>query len=173
MQKKIFLGGKFHFFKKKRWFFGRFFCFLRPAFGQCRLGHPQSLEYSSYNYDNAASKAANTRYKKVLKQIKDSWKTIFQFLKIIFNWNRNLEAEFPNFNVPLKNLFSFLVAQQLKKYLCLPACLPACLSVSPRFWVPAQNSIHQTSASANLLLAMFWFVCQVLHVVVWNPPSIS
>ena len=37
--------GKFYFFKKKRWFFGRFFCYLRPAFGHGRLGHPQSLEY--------------------------------------------------------------------------------------------------------------------------------
>ena len=27
------------------WFFGRFFCFLRPAFGHGCLGHPQSLEY--------------------------------------------------------------------------------------------------------------------------------
>ena len=26
-------------------FFRRFFCFLRPAFGHSRLGHPQSLEY--------------------------------------------------------------------------------------------------------------------------------
>ena len=45
MQKKIFFLGKFYFFKKKRWFFGRYFCFLRPAFGHGRLGHPQSLEY--------------------------------------------------------------------------------------------------------------------------------
>ena len=27
--------------------FRTFFCFLRPAFGHCRLGHPQSLEYFS------------------------------------------------------------------------------------------------------------------------------
>ena len=35
----------FIFFKEKKVIFGRFFCFLRPAFGHCRLGHPQSLEY--------------------------------------------------------------------------------------------------------------------------------
>ena len=27
------------------WFFQPFFCFLQPAFGHGRLGHPQSLEY--------------------------------------------------------------------------------------------------------------------------------
>ena len=47
MQKKIFFWGKFYFFKKKRSFFQPFFCFLQPAFGHGRLGHPQSLEYSS------------------------------------------------------------------------------------------------------------------------------
>ena len=35
----------FYFLKKKRWFFGRLFSFLRPAFGHGRLCHPQSLEY--------------------------------------------------------------------------------------------------------------------------------
>ena len=45
MQKKFLGGGKFYFLKKKRSFFGRFFCFLQPAFGHGRLGHPQSLEY--------------------------------------------------------------------------------------------------------------------------------
>ena len=43
-KKNIFLG-EILFFMKKRWFFGRFFCFLRPEFGHGRLGHPQSLEY--------------------------------------------------------------------------------------------------------------------------------
>ena len=43
--KKIFWGGNFYFLKKKSWFFCSFFCFLRPAFGHGRLGHPQSLEY--------------------------------------------------------------------------------------------------------------------------------
>ena len=47
LKKFIFLK-LFYFFKKKRWFFGRFFCFLRPAFGHGRLGHPQSLE--DFNY---------------------------------------------------------------------------------------------------------------------------
>ena len=45
MQKKISFWGKFYFFKKKTVLFWRFFCFLRPAFGHGRLGHPQSLEY--------------------------------------------------------------------------------------------------------------------------------
>ena len=31
---------------KKKQIFVRFFCFLRPALGHGRLGHPQSLEYS-------------------------------------------------------------------------------------------------------------------------------
>ena len=39
MQKKIW--GKFYFLK----IFWPFFCFLRPASGHGRLGHPQSLEY--------------------------------------------------------------------------------------------------------------------------------
>ena len=33
------------FFYEKNLFFGRFFCFLQPAFSHGRLGHPQSLEY--------------------------------------------------------------------------------------------------------------------------------
>ena len=47
MQKKNW-GGKFYFFTKKNWFFGRFFCFSRPAFGHGHLGHPQSLEYTFF-----------------------------------------------------------------------------------------------------------------------------
>ena len=44
MQKKK-IWGKFNFVKKKRCYFRPFFCFLSPAFGHGRLGHPQSLEY--------------------------------------------------------------------------------------------------------------------------------
>ena len=46
MQKKCFFGN-FCFFYEKKLIFGRFLCFLQPAFGHGRLGHPQSLEYSS------------------------------------------------------------------------------------------------------------------------------
>ena len=41
-----YMHGNFFFTKKKK-IFERFFDFLRPAFGHGRLGHPQSLEYSS------------------------------------------------------------------------------------------------------------------------------
>ena len=43
-KKKYFLGANFIFFRKKG-DFSDVFCFLRPAFGHGRLGHPQSLEY--------------------------------------------------------------------------------------------------------------------------------
>ena len=45
MQQQKNWGVNFIFLRKKADFFGRFFCFLRPAFGHGRLGHPQSLEY--------------------------------------------------------------------------------------------------------------------------------
>ena len=46
MQQKKLGGGKFYFFtKKNKQIFRPFSCFLRPAFGHGRLGHPQSLEY--------------------------------------------------------------------------------------------------------------------------------
>ena len=48
-KKEIFFGGKFLFFTKKM-IFQPFFCFLQPAFGHGRLGHPQSLEYFNYIY---------------------------------------------------------------------------------------------------------------------------
>ena len=37
-------------FKQKKVFFRPFFCFLSPAFGHGRLGHPQSLEYFCIYY---------------------------------------------------------------------------------------------------------------------------
>ena len=39
------------FFKEKKLIFRLFFCFLRPAFGHGRLGHPQSLFSPFFAFD--------------------------------------------------------------------------------------------------------------------------